>query len=108
MKKELSWGTKDDTGKSPVSLIPPDIWLELADLFGVGAKKYAPHNWAKGMEWHRVQDALHRHLLKWESGETQDEDDGQRHLISCIWCALVLAYYEKHKIGTDDRFFKAK
>ena len=86
--------------------LPPDIIKELAELYGLGAKKYDDRNWQNGFKWGRVIRALHSHLAKWQIGEKYDKEDGQRHLISVIWCAIALAWFEKHNIGEDDRWRK--
>ena len=100
-------GTKHDKEKlDRFDLIPPDILLELAELYGMGAKKYDDRNWQKGFKWGRVVRALLSHLTRWLMGEKHDKEDGQRHLISVIWCAIALAWFEKHNIGEDDRWHK--
>lgn len=100
-------GTKHDKEKlDRFDLIPPDILLELAELYGMGAKKYDDRNWQKGMKWGRVVRALLSHLTLWLMGEKYDKKDGQRHLISVIWNGITLAWYEKHNIGEDDRWHK--
>lgn len=104
---EMFGGIKHDNEKlDRFDLIPPDILLELAELYGLGAKKYDDRNWQKGFKWGRVIRALKSHLTRWEIGEKYDKEDGQRHLISVIWCAFALAWFEKHNIGEDDRWQK--
>lgn len=103
----INQGTKHDKEKlDRFDLIPPDILLELAELYGMGAKKYDDRNWQKGFKWGRVVRALMSHLVRWLMGEKYDKEDGQRHLISVIWCAIALAWFEKHNIGEDDRWCK--
>src|SRR5437899_3061811 len=75
-----STAAKFDTGKSPVSLIPRDAQLAEADVLAFGAKKYAAHNWRKGMAWSRLGDAAMRHLLAWLDGEDVDPETGLSHL----------------------------
>jgi hypothetical protein len=104
--KDLEQGYKADTGKSRIGLIPPKELLELGDLFALGAKKYSDHNWALGMDFHRLYDAMMRHALKWWSGEERDPVDGQHHLTSVAFGAFCLLYfmnnYEKYQ-KFDDR-----
>ncbi len=84
-------------------LLPWDIIMELAELYGIGARKYDDRNWEKGMSWGRLIRALFSHMAKFLLRRKYDPVDGQRHIISVIWCGVALAYYEKHEIGTDDR-----
>ena len=96
-------GTKYDGSKPRLDLIPAPLLLELAALFEMGARKYAPRNWEAGFEWHRNYNGAMRHLLRWWSGEENDPEDGQPHLISAIWNLIVLRHFERTGNGTDDR-----
>lgn len=96
-------GYKKDVGKLRLSLIPPKALEAVAYVYTIGAEKYDPHNWLRGMAWSRVLDALYRHLIAWQEGRSVDPDDGQHPLASVVWCALTLMEYERLKIGIDDR-----
>ena len=56
----MSGALRDDNGKAPIHLIPPDVILRLARVYQYGAKKYAPRNWEKGMDWSRMYDSAMR------------------------------------------------
>lgn len=99
-------GTKFDNNKSRIDLIPPVIIEELGKLYAVGAAKYGAQNWQGGMAWGRVYAALLRHAISWFKGEKNDPEDGQNHLIACIWNAATLYEYERRNLGVDDRGFK--
>lgn len=90
----LKSGFKADAGKTRVSLIPPQFIMGLADVFTRGADKYSEYNWALGMKYSRVYDAMQRHANKWLAGETFDEVDGQHHLLSTAWNACILYFFE--------------
>lgn len=94
--QDLKAGYKADEGKSRLGLIPPDVLIELGNLYAMGAKKYADDNWKLGMEYSRVYDAMLRHAFKFWAGEDFDQTDGQHHLDSVIWCAIALRYFELH------------
>ena len=96
-------GVKNDSGKVKFHLIPIEPLWALAKLYTVGALKYTPWNWAKGMSWGRVYDAMRRHGGKWLNKQRFDLKDGQHHLIAVAWCAFTLYVYELFGIGTDDR-----
>jgi hypothetical protein len=83
-------------------LIPTYPLRELVRVFGIGAKKYRPRGWEAGMEWSRIFDAMNRHILAWLDGETHDPTDGQHHLASVAWAALVLMEYERTHPEFDD------
>ncbi|MDM2418369.1 DUF5664 domain-containing protein [Mycobacteroides abscessus] len=89
------------------SLLPVQELLEVAELYGKGAKKYADHNWARGYEWSKSYDAMMRHAMAWWGGEEFDNGEGgtgQEHLDAVIFHALALKYFRKHFPQFDDRF----
>lgn len=95
---------RKDYGKTPWALLPFDSLRELADLYGVGAAKYAPRLWEEGMDYSRMYGSLMRHLTAWwQEGESHDPDTGKHHLAAVAWGALGLLAYELRGIGTDDR-----
>ena len=97
-------GSKADGEKlDRFDLLPWDIIMEVAELYGIGTRKYDDRDWEKGMSWGRLIRAAMSHFAKFMMRRKYDPVDGQRHIISFIWCGIALAYYEKHGIGTDDR-----
>lgn len=53
-------------------LIPTGPLRELALHYGVGAQKYAPHQWRMGIDWEKLYAALQRHANAWQGGEDYD------------------------------------
>lgn len=96
-----------DAGKAPMHLLPPDALLGLAKVYAFGAKKYAPRNWEKGMDWSRVYDSLIRHTLAFWAGEDLDPESGLPHVDHMVWNAVTLSAYQKRGVGGDDRPQKA-
>jgi hypothetical protein len=96
-------GRKDDSDKLPWDLLPGDAVEEIVKVLDFGAKKYAPHNWSKGMAWSRPFAALMRHMWAWWGGQDKDPETGLSHLSHAGCCVLFLLAYEKRKVGTDDR-----
>ena len=94
---------RDDDGKAPIHLIPPEVFTALAAVYDFGAKKYAPRNWEKGMDWSRVYSSAMRHLLAFWSGEDFDEESGFPHVWHALWnCAALVCYLGTHP-ERDDR-----
>src|ERR1700743_3800130 len=89
---------KDDKGKPRFDLIPPEALFSVAEVFEIGSRKYDARNWEKGLSWGRVFAAMMRHAWKFWRGERYDEEDGQEHMASVIWCAMVLLTYQHRKI----------
>lgn len=94
---------KDDDGKLRYDLLPIGPLAEVAKVYTIGARKYADRNWERGLRWGRVYAALQRHANAWWRGEKLDQQDGQHHLASVVWCALALMEYENAHPELDDR-----
>lgn len=93
-------GKKDDQGKVRLDLLPLDALWAVGEVYTLGVKKYDDWNWANGLKYSRVIAALLRHLFKWVMGETYDQQDGQHHLSSVVWCGLALLHYDLN----DERY----
>lgn len=96
-------GIKHDTGKLRYDLIPPYPMALVAEVYTIGARKYADRNWEKGIAWARIFRALLGHAWAWFLGEKHDPKDGQHHLASVVWCALALMEFEVTHKELDDR-----
>ena len=96
-------GKKWDAGKLRYDLLPPDALEEIVKVYTMGATKYAPHNWAKGMAWSRVFAAMMRHAWAYWRGEDNDPESGLNHMAHVAWGALTMLAYSKREVGNDDR-----
>lgn len=97
-------GKKFDQDKVRIDLLPSEALLEVAKVLTFGAGKYGEHNWRKGIAWSRVYAAALRHMMKWNSGETYDEETGLNHLSHACANILFLLYYAEKHGELDDRF----
>ncbi len=104
MSENSSGGTKHDSGKPPVELLPSAPLLMIAEVLGFGAKKYAAHNWRQGFNQSRLIGAAMRHLLAYNDGEDTDPESGLSHLAHLGCCVLFLLEHQAKGIGNDDRF----
>lgn len=96
-------GVKADEGKPNWALLPVGPLRELVEVIDVGAKKYAPRDWEKGMPFSRMYSAMQRHAWAWWDGEVFDREDGRSHLIKVAFCAFAMREWERRGVGTDDR-----
>jgi hypothetical protein len=114
-------------------LIPPGPLAALAEHYGVGALKYAEHQWRKGFELSKAYSALQRHALEWLAGRTYDtcsnanykgcshvdehgnpfkhvrEDacynhTGSHHMSAVVWQAFTIQEFEVTHPEHDDRY----
>jgi hypothetical protein len=99
----MAEGRKDDTGKLRFDLIPPHPLESIAEVYTIGAKKYADRNWERGIQYGRLFAAMMRHAWKWWKGEERDQVDGQLHLASVAWCAIALMEFAHTHPELDDR-----
>jgi Domain of unknown function (DUF5664) len=99
----VTTGTKHDNGKAPLSLVPVDALIEIAQVFRFGAQKYAAFNWTGGFAHRRLYDAALRHIMSSVAGEDFDEESGRDHLAHAGCCILMLLAHRIRGLGSDDR-----
>lgn len=98
-----STGAEKGVKPQRYDLIPPEAITELARLYGVGARKYADHNFRKGYEWSKSYGALQRHANLFWSGETIDQEMFVNHMASVAWHAFALTEFYYMFPNFDDR-----
>lgn len=96
-------GTKHDGDKVRMELLPFYALEEIAKVMTFGAKKYAAHNWSKGIDFSRLQGAAMRHLSSWSKGEDTDPESGLSHLAHLGCCVLFLIWMQENRPDLDDR-----
>lgn len=103
-KKDLdpALGLRYNSGKVKFGLIPGHWTRVLAQILTVGAKKYAPRNWEKGLVHSEILDSLHRHLDSFLKGERYDPETKCHHLGHVAWNALALMTMDLKNLGTAD------
>lgn len=90
--------------KPPMHLVPPPALLALADVMGLGAKKYGPYNWREHTVSSSVyQAAALRHLMAWWDGQDADPESGQSHLAHAMACMAIVIDARTHGRLNDDR-----
>ena len=77
-------------GKGRYDLVSPFAIRRLAKWMEVGAKKYAPRNWEKGMPFSRYVDSAKRHLDKFVMG-MEDED----HLAAVAFNIFAIMHHQE-------------
>lgn len=102
IKNEVTGGEKGQK-LARFDLLPTGPLWEVAELYGVGARKYAERNWERGYNWSLSYGALQRHVNLFWSGESYDKETKKHHLASVIFHALALMEFENTHPELDDR-----
>ena len=89
--------------KIRLDLIPPELNVGVGRVLTFGAKKYAPHNWQKGLPYSNILASLKRHLTALEAGEDFDIESGERHSAHVATNIAFLMWNEQHRPDMDDR-----
>lgn len=103
-----SSGAEKGTKPARYDLLPVEALEKVARHYGVGASKYADHNWRKGYEWSKSYAALQRHANAFWSGEDLDEETNSPHMAAVAFHALTLLTYMDEQRSFDDRYTPGK
>lgn len=101
-KDTWTGGVKFDSDKPPMDLLDADALEELARVLEFGRKKYAAHNWRKGIALTRLVAAALRHLLRLASGERNDPETGLSHAAHAMCCCMFMLWTIKNRPDLDD------
>lgn len=113
--QKLNEGTKFDSDKIRLELVPSEFLFATASVLTKGAEKYEEWNWAKGIKYSRVIGALLRHIGCWAMGRGPttksfmfgdlDSEWGFSHLWHASCClAFLICYEEWGRDDLDDRY----
>jgi hypothetical protein len=102
----MSEGRKDDSGKPPMELLSHEALVEIAKVFGFGAKKYGRFNYRNGIAYSRIIGAAYRHLGAFNSGEDVDPETGLSHIAHLAACCVMLLDTLRDHPSLDDRHDK--
>ena len=97
-------GLKADTDKVPLDLLSPLALNGTAKVLGFGAKKYAAHNWRKGLVWSRIIAAILRHTFAFVRGEDLDPESGLPHIDHVACNVMFLQEFYHTRRDLDDRY----
>lgn len=95
---------KHDQEKPPTHLLSNIAAKRTARVLEFGARKYAAHNWRKGMEWHRLLRAARDHICDFIDGEDNDPESGLCHLDHAACCIMFLQEYQTTHPELDTRY----
>lgn len=102
--KAAKGGVKNDSGKPPCELLSPVAMIATSEVLAFGAKKYAAHNWRKGLAWMRISGAIMRHLFAFMNGEDLDPETGLPHIDHAACEIMFLQELYRTRKDLDDRY----
>jgi hypothetical protein len=97
-------GSKLDTGKPMMDLLDPDFLIGVSQVLTFGAKKYAAHNWRKGIAVSRLLAATLRHVVAIMKGENLDPETGLQHAYHAACELMFLSSMLTTRKDVDDRY----
>ena len=97
---------KFDATKVRVDLLPIEPMMQIATVFGFGAKKFFAKSYRQGetVVWSRTYGSIMRHMMAFWSGEDKDPESGLSHLAHAACCIMFLLEFEKTHKELDDRY----
>jgi Domain of unknown function (DUF5664) len=100
----IETGIKHDQEKTRMELLSP-CWLEgVSSVLTFGAKKYAAHNWRKGIAQSRLLGAALRHIVSYLGGEDLDPETSLSHLYHASCCLMFASELKETHPELDDRY----
>ena len=96
-------GKKNDSGKEQMDLLSHKAMLEVAKVFGEGARKYGRFNYRKGIAFSRLISAANRHLGAFNAGEDMDPETGLPHAAHLAANAIMILDMLREHPELDDR-----
>jgi hypothetical protein len=97
-------GTKHDSGKPDLSLVPFVAIAQIAQALMYGEKKYGRYNYLGGFNSNRLIAATLRHVHAWNSGEDTDPESGISHIAHALAGLSMLLDCQRVGTLTDGRF----
>ena len=98
-------GLKNDDEKPDLSLFSATWLFGVGSVLTFGKKKYAAHNWRKGIKISRLMAAALRHILAFNNGEDADPESGLSHLDHASCCLMFAReLIETRRKEVDDRY----
>lgn len=100
---------KFDATKVRLDLLPIDPMMQIANVFGFGAKKYFANSYRQGetVVWSRTYGSIMRHMMSFWSGEDKDPESGLDHLAHAGTQLFILMEHAAHNKNKDDRFVRS-
>lgn len=93
-----------NSDKRKWALVDFDSLEDMVKVLEFGAKKYAEHNWKKGLKTHEIFESMMRHMVAYMNGEDNDSESGLPHTGHIMCNAMFLSYMHKYKPDFDTRY----
>lgn len=102
--KPTTGGTKYDSDKPDLSIVPYVAIEQIARALMYGERKYNRNNYLQGFNSNRLIAATLRHVYAWNSGEDNDPESGLSHVAHALAGLSMLLDCQRVGTLTDGRF----
>lgn len=89
-KEFISGAVRDSLDKLRYDLIPHEHTTEMAKVLSMGASKYGPRNWEKGIPFSELYASAARHIASFLAGEERDSESGLLHTSHVCWNFMAI------------------
>lgn len=86
------------------SLVDFKSFEPMVQVLMMGARKYAPNNWKKGLPVTEICESLMRHLYAFLDGEDNDPESSISHIGHMACNVMFLSYMMRELPEMDDRY----
>ena len=103
---KASLDSPEKNNRPALHLIPRMLLWGVGSVLAFGARKYAAHNWRKGLPYSELGRAALGHVSLWLDGESTDPESGLPHLAHAACCIAFLLEYTSYPLTYghfDDR-----
>jgi hypothetical protein len=90
-------------GKLRWSLVDFDALADMVKVLEYGSRKYADHNWKKGLKTTEIFESMMRHMQAYMRGENVDPESGLPHTGHIMCNAMFLSYMNTYRPDFDTR-----
>lgn len=97
-------GQRFNDGKRQWSLVDFDALEPMVEVLEFGAKKYAAHNWKKGLSVNQICESMLRHVYALLRGEDNDPESKISHTGHILCNAMFLSHMMANRPDMDDRY----
>lgn len=99
----MSQAERKNEGKLRWSLVDFKAVEEMGQVLEMGAEKYNPDNWKKGLNREEILESTMRHLSSLFAGEECDPESGLPHTAHIQCNMMFYSFHHRHNTFSKER-----